>query len=304
MNLEQHALYLIETHSKKTRSIKPNNHHHLSFLTDDDQKPYLVKYIKGHEQHAFLIEKNMYSFLASQLNLQMPNIIDIGFFSGYVYMLREVVIGYTLDVAMQKHPTSAKALCEQAGIILAKLHLKTYEQKGFLNEKLDITPYPIFSNEEFQKLLDVCMNHQLITKEAFDVLKSIDIAYYFDRFPNVLCHGDYHLKNIIADQQSIKTIIDLEWLSSAPFADDVAGFHVALEQHGFKDYVEYFYQGYQQIKPIDSFYFEHIQFYKLYRIITMTSYQATLKENKMQGFYERIKKRLINELNSFLKKSH
>ncbi len=286
---------------KEERLIKAIYQHNMVFITDDDKAPYLIKFVPIKDMKRLYIERDIAEYLKETTTLVMPKVILIGTFQEYGYLLREMVEGMTLEEALKTSNYDHPSLIEEAGYHLARLHLKTFDDKGIIDRGLNVIPELIYTQEEFNHFLKIIEQKNLLSIEYIRYLKSLDIDRLFGKGENVLCHADYHLKNIIVSDDGMKSVIDFEWMSSAPPYDDLAMFVLMLELEGYPELIEIFYKGYSSVKTIDKHYYENVELFKVYRLVTMIAYQASLEQVTMTAFFQAIRAMLDTKLNSLVK---
>jgi len=285
MDFIQHATMLFKKHFNEERQFEMIQQNNITVLTNDDKKPYMVKYVSQTALHRLKFEQRMSAFLSEKLNLSLPKVIEIGINQTYAYMLREMVIGKPLSEVLINRDDH-HSLIEASGQVLAHIHQTEMSSKGFVNEHLEVEEVNIFSQEEFDTLLSILMKHHLLTEKELSYLRNIPIDELFAIKPYVLCHADYHPNHIIIEQNKIVSIIDLEWMCAAMPFDDLATFHIFLKFLKQSHYIKDFYNGYEKIRKIDTHYFKHMDVYILYRLLTMVGYQLSLAKIEMEDFYQ------------------
>jgi aminoglycoside phosphotransferase len=297
MDFIKHAKMLFKKHFNEERELILLKQNNINVLTDDHLKSYIVKYVDETSLHVLRFETKMSAFLSEKMMIALPKVIEIDTYLGYAYMLREMVIGKPLSNILN-NKDNHQSLIEASGQVLALVHQNTFEDKGFINEHLEVEKANIFSQEEFDTLLSIFSKKQIFNNDEMLFLKSLQIDHLFSIKPYVLCHADYHPNHIIVDKNKIVSIIDLEWMCSAPPFDDLATFHIFLKFLNQNQYIKDFYNGYQKVKSIDSHYFKSVDQYILYRLMTMVGYQLSLDQIEMQDFFIQA----LNELKSHLSK--
>jgi hypothetical protein len=110
------------------------------------------------------------------------------------------------------------------------------------------------------------------------------------------------IRTILSSKTSkIVSIIDTEWMCSAPPFDDLATFHIFLKLQNKGHEISHFYNGYQQIKTIPTHYFQHLDEYILYRLMSMVSYQLELNHMQLESFFKTALLELKNHLKKMMK---
>lgn len=297
-SLKQKAEIIIKDNTEEDRKLKGILNNNWVFITTDNKKPYMVKFIPKNEQTRLEVEVSLYDYLKSNTDIPVPEIIEYKKESDQDYVLREIVEGQSLDEFLKECKNPKKIFCE-AGEILAKIHSIQFDKKGLINPDMTVFEYQIFSQEEYLSLIENLYNKQLITEYEYLKLQEINVDDYYNIKPNVLCHCDFAPGNILVRDEKIVGIIDMEWAGACPFMDDVATFDLFVGFKGFSEYIDDFYNGYNSIKTIPNYYFENIEFYKFYRLITMLSFHVDVEDEKFDmEFYNNMRKELSRLLST------
>lgn len=298
INIKKIAERILKEKTNQKRSLEEFLNNNYVYITNDGKEPLMIKFIPENDRHRLETEVAMFVFLKKETDLNVPKILDFGEIDLGVYLIREIIKGETLEEYQKKSKNQIEKLYYDAGIILAKLHSIEFNDKGLFNPDLSISKYDIFSMKEYSTFIEKLNKKNFITAEKYSQLKKVDVDYYFLNKKNVLCHSDYTPKNILVEDKKIAGVIDFEWVSSAPFMDDMVTFHLFVELYGYEDKIKNFYEGYKTIKPIEDFYFDNINFYKFYRLITMVSYQLYATDDRFQG---NLQNRMKEKLNFYIK---
>jgi len=264
------------------------------FITKGQQKNYMVKFVPEPEGARLRVEVGIARMLKEKTDIPIPEVLQYGSWEEYLYLFREVIEGETI-IETIKRRDDTEALFYQAGEALAKLHLIGFQEKGILNQNMEVESASIFNREEFMGFVEKLQKYEVLCERDIEVLSNINIAAYFPSGNNVLCHGDYSLNNLIAKENTLAGIIDFEWAMAAPPMDDIASFDVFMELEGMKEKIEAYYKGYQSIQKIEKLYFENINFYKLYRLATMVSYQIAAKDEQFDENRLELMKKMLKE---------
>lgn len=281
---------------KEKRNVKEILNNNYVYVTDDSNKPYMVKFMCKEDRRKLEIEKAMFEFVSEKTGISVPQIIESGECEYGVYMAREMIEGNSLD-SYQCNSREMEEIYFQAGQILAKLHSLEFKDRGIFKLDFSIEKYDLFTQKEYQGFIEKLYNKNVIPQNDYKLLSNLDMEYYFGSTTNVFCHSDYNPKNIIVKDSKITSIIDFEWACSAPPWDDMATFHLFAELYGFERDIKSFYEGYKTVKGIDATYFQGLEFYKFYRLITMLSYQIT-SGYRFQGDFQN---KMLKKLEEMLK---
>jgi len=233
-----------------------------------------------------------------QAGVPIPRILAQGTKEGQHFLLREVIPGITLRQALSEN-ANPKPLFLQAGETLAQFHSFSFAAKGLFNPDLSIDEnVDLFNQAEYEGFLTVLQTKKQLSAKEYYALRDIRVNDYYDISENVLCHCDYSPDNILVQNCRLVGVIDFEYSCSAPFMDDLAAFDLFASLNGYGKYLDCFYAGYTQFRPISDFYFSGLNFYKFYRLISMLSYQ--LGADRFHGpFLEQMKQELARTKQEF-----
>lgn len=286
---------IIEENLGEKREIQGIENNNWVFTTTDNKKPYMVKFIPEKEETRLDVEIALYEFLGAQGDIKVPKIIKYGKESEERYLLRECIEGQTLDEELKicKEP---KKLYSDAGKMLAKIHSIEFEDKGLINAKMKVDKHDLFSQKEYMGLIKTLFEKGVLKEEEFNKLEKINMKNYYDKKPNVLCHCDYGPNNIIAKDGEIVAVIDFEWACACPFMDDIVAFDLFATFDGDSQYLDHFYKGYMEVRAIPDYYFENLDFYKFYRLITMLAYQVKAHDEIFDEDYLKKMRQRLGEL--------
>lgn len=281
------ATELIAQHTGQKRLVAGQPTNNWVFRTTDGEAPLLVKFFPA-DRKQMETELALSNFISRQAGVPIPRILAHGIIEDQNFLLREVIPGVTLRQALNEN-ANPKPLFIQAGETLAQFHCFNFADKGFFNPDLSLdTSADLFNQAEYESFLAVLQAKKLLSDKEYAALKKIRVGDYYDISENVLCHCDYSLDNILVQNCRIVGILDLEYSCAAPFMDDLAAFDLFASLNGYDRYLDCFYAGYRQFRPIPDFYFSGLSFYKYYRLISMLSYQ--LGAVRFQGpFLEQMK---------------
>jgi aminoglycoside phosphotransferase len=196
MDFIKHAQMLLKKHVKEDRLVKELRHNHVSIITDDNKKPYIIKYVDQLSLSTLKFEKRMSEFLAAKLNLPIPKFIEIDTYQTCAYMFREIIAGEPLSKIIEEN-AQIQSLIYDSGQKLALIHHLELEHKGFINEKFEVEEANIFSQEEYETIINIFIKHHTFNNDELYYLKKIPIETLFSIKPYVLCHADYHPNHII-----------------------------------------------------------------------------------------------------------
>jgi Ser/Thr protein kinase RdoA (MazF antagonist) len=292
------ATELIAQHTGQKRLVTGQPTNNWVFRTTDAEAPLLVKFIPADQKQRMETELALSNYISRQAGVPIPRILAHGTIEDQHFLLREVIPGVTLRQALNEN-ANPKPLFIQAGETLAQFHCFNFAAKGFFNPDLSLDKSAdLFNQAEYESFLAVLQAKKLLSDKEYAALRNIKMGDYYDISENVLCHCDYSLDNILVQNCRIVGILDFEYSCSAPFMDDLAAFDLFASLNGYDRYLDCFYAGYTQFRPIPDFYFSGLSFYKFYRLISMLSYQ--LGSIRLQGpFLEQMKLELARTKTKF-----
>ena len=220
---------------------------------------------------------NQYELLKSleALNLNYPKVIDFGKLDeDNIYILLTYLDGNPAEVSIHEFDDSKQYnLGFTTGKMLKNIHsFKIKPDKSWWDKY----------QEKAIKKIDNYINSPLKHKNYECLLKYYnDNLYLMKDRPQVLCHGDYHLGNMLIDENNI-VVIDFDKLSYADPYDE------------FKPYCwnvvhsEYFetglINGYFDNKIPDDF-FKILKFYTIESLISHLPWAMTFGENEIKTAY-------------------
>ncbi|MFU8786813.1 MAG: phosphotransferase [Candidatus Izemoplasmataceae bacterium] len=293
MHIEDLAHMIISKRTSKPFTLSKISHNNTTYIYEDDSEGLILKIVRNEESKRLKVEYDMIQFVKNTLKLNTPNVLAFEQLDSYTYLLRVYIKGEPLISHYNKNNKNLPKYLFEAGRICATLHKKTFDSKGVLSENMNVKDEPIYTQTEFNYFVETIKKNQVIDKDKINYLESLDIDYYYQNYPNVLCHSDYNPRNIIVDADDDLVLIDFEWASAAPRFDDLACFDIFLDLDNVQDMKNFFYEGYQTVQTIELVYFNNINIYKIYRLVTMIAYQVTLEEIIMKEFYDKCIKLLI-----------
>ena len=165
-----------------------------------------------------------------------------------------------------------KELYRQAGRLLAEFHQVSFAARGLVSPNLDIKPAPVWCQEEFKAVINILYNNEIIDEYAVEHWSQLDIDQYFN-VGNTLCHGNFSAENIVINHDSIVSVTGLEWACSGPWVADLAAMDVSSKSAGQAHYVDHFYKGYQEIRPVTDFFLAFVEFYRFYHTCLSLAYR-------------------------------
>ncbi|HBI55548.1 MAG TPA: hypothetical protein DDY38_01785, partial [Firmicutes bacterium] len=249
------ATELIAQHTGQKRPVAGQPTNNWVFRTTDAEAPLLVKFIPANQKRRMETELALSKYISSQAGVPIPRILAQGTKEGQHFLLREVIPGITLRQALSEN-ANPKPLFLQAGETLAQFHSFSFAAKGLFNPDLSIDEnVDLFNQAEYEGFLTVLQAKKQLSAKEYNVLRDIRVNDYYDISENVLCHCDYSPDNILVQNCRIVGILDFEYSCSAPFMDDLAAFDLFASLNGYGKYLDCFYAGYTQFRPIPDFYF-------------------------------------------------
>lgn len=129
----------------------------------------------------------------------VPEVFDVTEIGGRQAIVMDYVEGWSLGSRAVSDPSEAARLLEQSVAIQKSLHEKTPENLESMRDKLE---------------------RQLKSAPLSDILREKLLAQLISMpFKNRLCHGDYHLFNLLQAKDKIVVIDWVDATAGAPLAD-------------------------------------------------------------------------------------
>ena len=204
-------------------------------------------------------EQHLYNLINKKTDIPTPKIISVG----KNYILLSKIEGEGL-------PLKNKALAEEAGSLLAKLHSIKFSYYGWIigdeikpkfKKWIDFVEYDLNS-----KLKNIPAQLKSLKKEIKDIFDENKGLLGIGVQPCLL-HKDYHSSHILVNNDKIAGIIDLEWAIAGHNELDIAKSCLWM----FEDKPELekiFLRGYKKYGLISK---EFNERKKLYRLLTLLS---------------------------------
>jgi Ser/Thr protein kinase RdoA (MazF antagonist) len=231
-----------------------------------DNTPYLLKCFDATRADVYQRVAGMRECLAEFSNIGCPAILRTAEVDDIHYALFEHVVGESLESLWDSDHRRASNEMERLGAMLASLHQipvehapaflsqeKTLHSEAYLTRMADtITPY--LRAKDFEKTLEAC----------FTVVTQPNLEH-------VVIHADFGPHQIIASPNGQWVVLDFEFAAIAPFADDLAGTEIHLEQKHYPD-LERFLDGYTTLRPVLAEYEPVRSAFKALNLLAMLTY--------------------------------
>lgn len=218
---------------------------------------------------------------AAQAGVPVPEVYAVGEADGpdgqLYYSIQHKLVGKTFDNMLYvEHiaPERARAIAEQAGELLARIH--SIKTQGF--GKIDSGGQGVYptardhighrtdKRETYEKLLADMGLGSL----AGDIFAELDKADSVFENPPHLVHHDYGPKHMfIDDNDKIIGVIDFEDVMSGDSTVDFSNWQFWFE----KDTpLEWLLTGYQRVRPLGANFEERYKVARLYRMVSLMNY--------------------------------
>ena len=251
-----------------------------------DNAQYLLKCFSVSRADAYQREVGMRECLAEFSDIRCPMIIRSVEVDDTHYALFEYVIGESLESLWDADQRRASNEMERLGAMLASLHQLPVEQaQAFLSyeETLYSETYfagmadtiaPYLRAKDIERTLDGCFT--IITRQDLE---------------QVVTHADFGPHQIIASPNGQWVLLDFEFAAIAPFADDLGGAEIHLEQKHYPE-IERFLNGYATLRPVLADYQPVRNAFKALNLLAMLTY--AIRRGKMP------RKQELNRLSQLL----
>lgn len=218
---------------------------------------------------------------SAKAGVPVPEVYAVGVADGpdrqLYYSIQQKLIGNTFDNMLYvEHvsPERAKAITEQAGELLARIH--SVETQGF--GKIDSGGKGVYptardhighrtdKRETYEKLL-ADMGLGSLTGNIFAELDKADSVF---ESPSHLVHHDYGPKHMFIDENDkIIGVIDFEDVMSGDSTVDFSNWQFWYEK---ETPLEWLLAGYQRVRPLGANYEERFKVAQLYRMVSLMNY--------------------------------
>ena len=251
-----------------------------------DNTQYLLKCFDASRADAYQSEVGMRECLAQFSDIRCPTIIRATEVDGTHYALFEYVIGESLESLWDSDHLRASSEMERLGVMLASLHKIPVEQaQAFLSYE-----ETLYSETYFAKVADTitpylrAKDFEKTLEECFSIVTQQDLEH-------VVTHADFGPHQIIARPNGQWVMLDFEFAAIAPFADDLGGAEIHLEQKHYPD-IERFLNGYATLRPVLADYQPVRNAFKALNLLAMLTY--TIRRGQMP------RKQELNRLSKLL----
>lgn len=197
------------------------------FLARQGDAQFVLKWFTPQRHDAFQRERQMRECLAQETAIDFPHLLEISEQDGHHYALMEYVSGEPLIDRWLAAEVVPDAALHRLGRLLAELHRIPLAAASTFVEPETV----LFSSAYKDRMKN------LIAPYLPDAGAAIDACHHRiteanDRLPHVLTHGDFGPHQVIVSGKRW-VLIDFEFATLSPFADDLAGTEARLMQQGF-----------------------------------------------------------------------
>lgn len=237
------------------------------FFTTRDGTPGQVKLADPDTARQLQLEGALLNFLHKETDLPVPRVLGQGQEGNYYYLLHSTPPGPTLEERLADGEGHKEKLLFSAGQYLGILHSIELHDRGLLEPNLSIQRQALYSREEYTQILNAVGPEIPLSSDLTSSLSGVDLSFFFEFKPDVLCHGDYSPQNLRAGAESITAIVEWKKARSAPPFDDLTFFGLHLELNQQQLPITPFFRGYSRIKPLPSVFLQFEEFFKYYQLL-------------------------------------
>lgn len=197
------------------------------FLAQQGEAQFVLKWFTPQRQDAFQREKQMRECLARETAIDFPRLVESHSQDGHHYVLMEYVSGEPLLDRWLANEVVPDAELHRLGRLLAELHRVPLAAASTFVKPDTV----LFSSAYKDKMKTLITPYLPDTDVAIDACHQ-RIIQANATLPHVLTHGDFGPHQIIVSGDRW-VLIDFEFATLSPFADDLAATEARLIQQEF-----------------------------------------------------------------------
>jgi Ser/Thr protein kinase RdoA (MazF antagonist) len=242
------------------------------FRVDSPGNPaYLLKRFGEGCSEAFQREVGMRECLRRFSDVRFPKIIQSVEVDEIWYVLQEFVSGNSLQTLWDADKARAGNEMEKLGAMLAGLHSIPIDEAAPFLSREEV----LYSPEYRTKMVETIAPH-LPMPNLRESLNSCFAVVTRPDLEHVVIHADFGPHQVVVDEKGQWVLLDFEYAAIAPFADDLGGTEVRLEQKEYPNW-DGFLAGYAQKRPVLSAYEPVRNAFMAFNLLAMLTY-AIYKE--------------------------
>jgi len=264
--LHQRAEHLISVFLGHKRSLRKTGEK-LIFMTNDGGEPWTIKFVPATESHRLASEAYLLHLIKEMTSVPVANMGELDADGEYSWLITQRPQGVTLT-EFAASGAECRDLYTAAGRMLADLHKMIFS----IPDHHQTEPMPVWCEEEFKAIIGVLYNFEIIDEYTLEQWRLLDIDRYFD-VEDTFCHGNFCGENIIVNHGEIMAIQGFDWSGAGPWVADLAAMDVSSKIVGLARYMDVFYRGYQQIRPLSEYFLAHVEFYRFYHTCLSLAYR-------------------------------
>lgn len=231
-----------------------------------DNTQYLLKCFDASRADAYQREVGMRECLAQYSDIKSPAIIEATEVDDTYYALFEYVLGESLESLWDSNHARASAEMERLGTMLASLHQIPVE----LAQEFLSFEETLYSEAHFATMAETISSY-IRARDFEENLEKCFATVTEQKLEQVVTHADFGPHQIIACPDGQWVLLDFEFAAIAPFADDLSGAEVHLEQRHYPD-VDRFLRGYAVLRPVLDEYQPVRNAFKALNLLAMLTY--------------------------------
>jgi len=263
--------------------VLSETNNHVFQVTDVNDKRYILKCFDSRRSNAYRREVGMRDCLDNFSDIRFPKIIRNIQVADVYYLLLEYIAGDNLQAVWDNDRSQASREMSKLGKMLASLHQIPVEKARKFLSLEDV----LYSRVYFVKMKETIIPHQ----QKLDTEQLLEKCYgtiIQTSLKNSVTHADFGPHQIVVTKDSQWVLLDFEYAAIAPFADDLSGTEIRLEQRNYPN-IDNFLCGYTKNPEIlDSYNSVRNSFkaYNLLAMLTYTIYQGkTPTKDKLERLY-------------------
>jgi|GEM_PF-4066870 len=242
---------------------KVDSHLHLNqlnerpvFVTQDSHCLWLIKIVPTDNSRYIFWEADLLKALAPT-PVPVAKIEELNQDNNYAWLITQIPQG----IPLSQHACSGARcndLFQAAGKILGHLHGLELEPLVKADAHCSV-----WQRQSFDEIIANLYRQNLIDRYTLERWEKLAVQQYFDE-DNSLCHADYSAANIYVDGGKIVAVIGFDWTAPGPRQIDLGCMDVTSKAWGQAKFLDSFYQGYEQVRPLPQFYHAQAEFYRFY----------------------------------------
>lgn len=202
--------------------------HNAVFRVVDGDAQYMLKWFPPERDTAYWRERQMRACLAANTAINFPRILEVVEKDDHHYVLMDAVTGESLLARWRAQPTAPEAEMRRLGVLLADLHNVPLDAAAAFVE-----PETIFFSAKHREKMQRAIAPYLPDAAGWVDACFCRVVAAMSRLPIVLSHADFGPHQVIVQAEEW-VLLDFEFATISPFADDLSGTEARMQRWGFR----------------------------------------------------------------------